>query len=372
MPYTVKKGDTLWEIARVQLGDARRWQEIADRNRLKEPYLLYVGQGLQLPPRQAGFAKRRLPITAAASPPVLANATPTADLSPAISEFKKVLAEIDNNEELRGSGLVLQFPSGQTYQLRESNHASGLETIVVARIETAEPADERSWWERWNGVVLNCGGAAISWGGVVLTAAAEVPSVGAATPLFVVAVTSATATTAQCGLAIAKETNEDFERYLQTEDGNWVNQADVVLDVASLAGGVTGAIAALKSGGQLMKTSRYAKYLDAERKGKLLKTLQRIEKQEQDLQYFRQALERLKSSGKVLDPANRGVSNNLLNRAMPFVTRSLRQETLGHLATMISAAAATTSSYYGGSGSQNLGLVKVTISVLQERIDKAK
>lgn len=48
--YTVKAGDTLSLIAAQQLGDANRWQEIADLNGIQDPRALRVGQVLQLPP----------------------------------------------------------------------------------------------------------------------------------------------------------------------------------------------------------------------------------------------------------------------------------------------------------------------------------
>jgi len=51
--YTVKQGDTLWVIAKRELGDARRIKEIADLNGLKEPFRLRIGDKIRLP------AKRR-------------------------------------------------------------------------------------------------------------------------------------------------------------------------------------------------------------------------------------------------------------------------------------------------------------------------
>ena len=45
----MKSGDTLWTIAKRQLGDARRVNEIAALNGLKEPYRLRVGEKLKLP-----------------------------------------------------------------------------------------------------------------------------------------------------------------------------------------------------------------------------------------------------------------------------------------------------------------------------------
>jgi nucleoid-associated protein YgaU len=47
--YRVKKGDTLWAIARTQLGRGSRCKEIASLNGIPEPYVIKVGQELRLP-----------------------------------------------------------------------------------------------------------------------------------------------------------------------------------------------------------------------------------------------------------------------------------------------------------------------------------
>lgn len=49
--YTVKEGDTLWDIARTQLGDANRWREIYNLNTdtISDPDLIYPGQKLKIP-----------------------------------------------------------------------------------------------------------------------------------------------------------------------------------------------------------------------------------------------------------------------------------------------------------------------------------
>lgn len=47
--YVVQSGDSLQKIARIQLGNAERWQEIADRNGLQPPYRITPGQVLDLP-----------------------------------------------------------------------------------------------------------------------------------------------------------------------------------------------------------------------------------------------------------------------------------------------------------------------------------
>lgn len=46
--YTVKKGDTLWKIAKEYKGKANLWKKIAEKNNLKEPFILKPGMVLFL------------------------------------------------------------------------------------------------------------------------------------------------------------------------------------------------------------------------------------------------------------------------------------------------------------------------------------
>ncbi len=46
--YTVQKGDCLWKIAQKQLGNGAKYREIAEKNGIKNPDLIYPGQVLQL------------------------------------------------------------------------------------------------------------------------------------------------------------------------------------------------------------------------------------------------------------------------------------------------------------------------------------
>ena len=49
--YTVEKGDSLWRIAKEHLGSGLKWKEVYELNKdqIKNPNLIYVGQELVLP-----------------------------------------------------------------------------------------------------------------------------------------------------------------------------------------------------------------------------------------------------------------------------------------------------------------------------------
>ena len=48
-PYTVKKGDTLYSIARTRYGDGKQWQKITAANPGLRPESLRVGQTINVP-----------------------------------------------------------------------------------------------------------------------------------------------------------------------------------------------------------------------------------------------------------------------------------------------------------------------------------
>jgi len=47
--YIVKKGDSLWTIALIELKDGYRWSEVAKLNNIKNPGLIETGQKIMLP-----------------------------------------------------------------------------------------------------------------------------------------------------------------------------------------------------------------------------------------------------------------------------------------------------------------------------------
>ncbi len=66
--YTVKEGDTLGTIAQQELGSGARWNEIYEANKdtIKDPNLIYVGQKLTIPDGQT--VTQPQPITGAITP----------------------------------------------------------------------------------------------------------------------------------------------------------------------------------------------------------------------------------------------------------------------------------------------------------------
>ncbi|HEY6003396.1 MAG TPA: LysM peptidoglycan-binding domain-containing protein, partial [Anaeromyxobacter sp.] len=52
-PVVVRRGDTLWALSASHLGDPLRWPRLhqANRDRIRDPDLIYPGQRLDLPAR---------------------------------------------------------------------------------------------------------------------------------------------------------------------------------------------------------------------------------------------------------------------------------------------------------------------------------
>ncbi len=92
--YQVKKGDTLWDIADLKLGDPMKWKQIhaLNKEQIKNPDLIYPGQTLTLP-REIKVAPTPPPTnipspvdTEPPTPPVAAPPAPVEPPAPPVAE----------------------------------------------------------------------------------------------------------------------------------------------------------------------------------------------------------------------------------------------------------------------------------------------
>lgn len=62
--HVVRRGDTLWSIARLRYGDARRWPDIAEANRaqLPDPSRIEPSQRLRIPPHPSALSPSELTV----------------------------------------------------------------------------------------------------------------------------------------------------------------------------------------------------------------------------------------------------------------------------------------------------------------------
>lgn len=277
-----------------------------------------------------------------------------------------IFTHIDSTEELRGAGIELVLPSSDPITLRQPTRKDGgLSTwvrIIVPLSEVGQQA--KSLWQTYKGAFINCGAMFGSGVGAILSCSATKFTAGASLPVCVTMWTGTVASGAQCGLALSKSWSPAFEEYLKTDDGQWVNYVDIGLDILSLGAAAATLPSALKSGSKLLEASKYYRYMSQVDKGKLIKTMTRIEAIHEEMANLRKMFE---VGLKISNPAGKTtLTNNIVKRMMPLVFKELSRQKIAHLSGMIATALTGLASSEGGIGDESWGVIRnVSIEIYQ-------
>lgn len=187
--YTVKAGDTLGSIAQQELGSGARWNEIYEANKdtIKDPNLIYVGQKLTIPDGQTGTQPQ--PITGTITPgtysavaqgnngPVTVEVTVSADAITAVKvvshketpsiggpAVERIPAAIVANQSLKIDAITGATNTSKAIlaAVEDAARQAGVdvEALKNADVQTGKPAEDQTLTA--DVVVIGAGGAGLS------------------------------------------------------------------------------------------------------------------------------------------------------------------------------------------------------------------
>jgi hypothetical protein len=155
---------------------------------------------------------------------------------------------IDNFPEFRGAGIGI-FADGKYQSLRNSNHATGLRTVIVLEeiprsatgASTTAPSPHLG--REIFGAVISCGGAVASGAAAGAETLSAPITMGSSAALLFVTVPVASASALQCGLSMGRVSNSIFapENNQNLDSAEWFNKTSTVLDAISLLDTARGA-----------------------------------------------------------------------------------------------------------------------------------
>lgn len=170
--------------------------------------------------------------------------------------LRKLYATIDADPGIVGAGVVYIDADFNVITLREFNPICSIKPKRIILREAkpyiapqqfaqqvqTNPRESRLLYEAFN-TTMSCGGAVLGWIAVVGGGVAVPFSAGTSLVISAISVSAAVASTAQCGIGLARTYNEarDPGANDQMDDAEWYQTISPVLDVVSLMGvGATG------------------------------------------------------------------------------------------------------------------------------------
>jgi hypothetical protein len=153
---------------------------------------------------------------------------------------KAIVDPISRNRDFDGCVVIFEHRGEVAILRRPLTEPDQLHAIIISPRPAGggleEPAPGTPGWKEWVGTGLSCTGAVLAGIGTGGATVGSVFSVGAATPLAVLAASAAIGSAAQCGIGVGRLINHytDPRKNEILDNTAWWNNSLLVLDVISL------------------------------------------------------------------------------------------------------------------------------------------